>query len=355
MKDSGGCRVVVIGGSSLLGKELVAVLEERRFPIASLKLVEDESSQPELPVLDLGQGAPAAIAPEAEIPSDFDFAFVAVPAERLDYWRQRLIEGSEEGAGLRTVIELGSTAAQAPGTAIRVPLLGRMAATAPNPSAGRETRVLVSPHGATLMISALMLRLAARFPLRRAVAQLFSPASEIGPRAIEELQKQTVNLLNFQKLPREVFGGQIAFNLLPRLGSPGEKPDPIEGPIRNQLQACLGTRAPMPALRLFQVPVFYSLALSLYVETKKRAAPADLVAALEGTPLKIRRGSQKPPSQVEAAGSNEILVDAIQLDASCPEGVWLWAVADNLRLAALNAAQTAEGLLDRRQPLNIVQ
>ena len=354
MKDS-GYRVVVIGGSSLLGKELVGVLEERRFPMASLRLVEDAGAEPELPVVDLAQGVAPAFEPEAEIPEDFDIAFVAAPLERRGRWRERLKGPPGKSVRRGTVIDLNPQPPQAAASELRVPFLDRLPSAEPNPSAPRASGMVVSPHTATIMISALMLRLAARFPLRRAVAQFFSPASEIGPRAIEELQKQTVNLLSFQKFPREVFGGQIAFNLLPRLAAPGEEAAPLEGRIRSQLAAYLGGRVPMPALRIFQVPVFYSLALSLYVETEERAAPADLVAALEGPPLKIRRGSQKPPSQVEAAGSDEILVDAIELDASCPAGVWLWAVADNLRLAALNAAQIAEGLLERPKALNLIQ
>jgi len=354
MKDA-SYRVVVIGGSSLLGKELVGVLKERRFPIASLKMVEDESAEPELPLVDLGQGAVPALEPETEIPDDFDLAFVAAPIERLPRWRKRLKTRKGGSAVPRTVIDLSASAPQAKTCRLSIPFLDRLPAAEPNPPARQSPAEMVSPHAATIMISALMLRLAARVPLQKAVAQLFSPASEKGPRAIEELQKQTVNLLSFQKFPREVFGGQLAFNLLPRLGTQGKEVDPLGSRLRGQLQAYLGSCVPVPALRLFQVPVFYSLALSLYVETKERAAPADLVAALEGPPLKIRRGSQQPPSQVEAAGSNEILVDAIEMDAACPAGVWLWAVADNLKLTALNAVQIAENLLDRRRPLNLLQ
>lgn len=354
MKDS-GYRVVVIGSSSLLGKELVAVLEERRFPTASLKLVEDPGAEPELPFVDLAKGEAQTFDADAEIPDDFDFAFVAASSERLGRWRERLKAGAGASAGRRFVIDLSARAGAAAGGELSVPFLDHLPAAKHEPSLSGGLEEMVSPHTAAIMISALLLRLATRFALRKAVAQIFSPASEIGPRAIEELQKQTVNLLSFQKLPREVFGGQIAFNLLPRLGAPGEESDPLAGRIRRQLQSYLGDRVPMPALRLFQVPVFYSIALSLYVETEEQAAPADLVAALGSAPLKIRRGSQKPPSQVEAAGSNEILVDAIELDAACPWGVWLWAVADNLRLTALNAVQVAEGLLGRRPPLNLIQ
>jgi aspartate-semialdehyde dehydrogenase len=354
MKDS-GYHVVVIGASSLMGKELLTVLEEGGFPISSLRSVEDEWAEPELPFLDLDQGAQETLGRLAEIPDDFDFAFVAAPTERLGGWLERLRSNPEESPNLRTVIDLSSRTREGWSPDLRVPFLDRQPPADQNPPASHEPRVVVSPHAATIMISALMGRIAARFPIRNAVAQLYSPASEIGSRAIDELQKQTVNLLSFQKVPQEVFGGQIAFNLLPRLGTAAEQADPLEGRIRSQLQAYLGGRVRLPALRLLQVPVFYSLALSLYMETEERVAPADLVAALDGRPLRICRGSQKPPSQVEAAGSNEILVDAIEPDAACPEGVWLWAAADNLRLAALNAAQIAESLILRRQPLNLLR
>jgi aspartate-semialdehyde dehydrogenase len=351
MNDS-GYRVVVTGASSLLGQELLTVLEERSFPISSLKTVEDAKAEPELPFVNLGQGTGLTPEHKAEIPEDFDFAFVVAPDERVGGWRERL-KSRLEGSGLRMVIDMDSRSHYAGTSDLRVPLLDLLPSADQERPADSELAVVVSPHSTAIMIGALMLRLGARFPLSSAVAQVFSPASEIGPRAIEELQKQTVNLLSFQKVPHDVFGGQIAFNLLPRLGTRAEKADSLEGRIRSQVQSYLGGRVRMPALRLFQVPVFYSVALSLYVETEERVAPLDLVAALDGPPIKIRRGSQKPPSQVEAAGSNEILVDAIEPDPTCPTGIWFWAVADNLRLAALNAVQIAEGLLTRRQPLNL--
>ena len=350
MKQS-GYRVVLIGGSSLLGKELQAVLEDRVFPVSSLKTVEDERTEPELPLLNIGKTPRQTFEYEEEIPEDCDFAFVAAPDERLGRWYERL--KSCGSPNFRTVIDLSSRACGAANADLRIPFLDRAPTADQDRRAGPEPWVIVSPHTAAIIISALMVRLHARFPLRRAVAQLFSPASEIGLRAIDELQKQTVNLLSFQKIPHEVFGGQIAFNLLPRLKAAAEEADSLEARLRSQLQAYLGDRVPLPALRLFQVPVFYSIALSLYVETQERVAPVDLVAALEGPPLKIRRNSERPPSQVEAAGSNDILVDAIEPDATCPAGIWLWAVADNLRLAAINAVQIAESVLARRQPLNL--
>jgi aspartate-semialdehyde dehydrogenase len=348
-----GFNVAVIGASSLLGKEILAVLEERNFPAAELIAVSGEAGEPDLPIVDLSRRT--AVDFQEEIPASFDFAFVATARRGLDTWIEWAGRERPGSRGPRAVIDLCSSVPQEEPAAVRVPFLDGPSAPAQDDGPGKGLRLIAAPHSATLMISALLSRLAARFRVRKAVAQIFSPASEMGPRAIDELQKQTVNLLSFQKVPREAFGAQIAFNLLPRLGLGFEQADALESRVRNELTAYLAGRAPVPALRMLQVPVFYSTALSLYVETEDRVPPSDLVAALDGAPIAIRRTSEKPPTQADAAGSNEILVDAIQPDAAHPAGIWLWAVADNLRLAAVNAVQIAEGLHRQRQPLHLLK
>ena len=348
--------VAVIGAASLLGKELLTVLEERKFPIAELMTVSGEPGEPDLPILDLDRRRRAPLDYQEEIPADFDFAFVAAPHQQLDTWLERTRrQRADSRRPLRAVIDLSSSIPTGAATTLRVPFLDGPSPAAQEPHEDKVLRMITAPHAGTIMISALLVRLAARFPVRNAVAQIFSPASEVGPRAIDELQKQTVNLLSFQKVPRESFGSQIAFNLLPRLGAGYERIDALESHVRDQLKAYLGSELPVPALRLFQVPVFYSTALSLFLETEERVPPSDLVAALDGAPIVIRRVSEKPPSPVDAAGSSDILVDAIQPDAAHPAGFWLWAVADNMRLAAVNAVQIAEGLHHQSQPLHLIR
>ena len=304
--------------------------------------------------MDLSGRHRAAVEYQNEIPTGVDFAFVTAAHQGLASWIERVGRERQASRRVRAVIDLSSGVPQAT-EYLRVPFLDGPSAAAQKPGAGKGLCTIAAPHAATVMISALLSRLAARSKLRSAVAQIFSPASEMGPRAIDELQKQTVNLLSFQKVPRDAFGAQIAFNLLPRLGAGFEKADALESRVRNELTAYLGDRMPVPALRLLQVPVFYSTAVSLYVETEERVPPSDLVMALDGAPIVIRRTSDKPPSQADASGSNDILVDAIQPDAAHPAGIWLWAVADNMRLAAINAVQIAEGLHRQRQPLHLLK
>ncbi len=378
-----GYRVAVVGASSLLGKELLTVLEERRFPVSRLVKFETEDEEPELPIVDLLENFQSAVADQDVRDQDLDLAFVAAPPQatlnlpsflRLVPYSTGL-RPAPDGPGLRAmpggrarpaargveavrtssaeertarcvVIDLTETLAEAPGKVMSVPFLDRGSLHGQVEALGRlEAKFIISPHPAAILISSLLLRLAARFPLERAVAHVFEPVSEIGPRGIEELQKQTVNLLSFQKIPQGVFGAQLAFNLLPRLGRlPGNALTELEKRLRQQLREYLLNRAPLPALRLFQVPVFYSLAVSLYVETAKPESPEAIAQALNGEPLRVRRHSQPAPSQVEATGSSEILVDTITPDVERPAGVWIWAVADNVRLAAVNAVEIAESL-----------
>lgn len=351
-----GSRVVVLGASSLLGKELLAVLDERQFPVSDLKTVDDERLEPDLPIVDLDLPPDAVKGSAAEeVPADFDFAFVAAPDDRLVGSLQRAVGEPRAASGSGNVIDLASSIARDEHSAVRIPFLDHLRARGGVPNAADAPFLVASPSTPAIVISALMVRLAARFPVQSAIAQVFSPASDLGPRAIEELQKQTASLLSFQKVPHEVFGAQIAFNLLPRLATKAGGANRLEDRVHSQVQRYLEGSGLVPAVRVVQVPVFYSTAVSLYVETAERIVPAELVGALEGRPLRLSRGSEMPPTQVDVAGSSEILVDAVQPDPSHRSGFWLWAVADNLRLAAVNAVEIAEGLDQVRQPRTLLQ
>ena len=344
-----GYRVAILGASSLLGKELVNVLAARHFPFTRLVTLSDEDTEPELPILDLREG-PETMPVDADVsPAELDFAFVAADSrQKPDFLN--LPPDTEPGRRGCLTIDLSSAPPGADTVAppaVRIPFLDR---SFPVPARPEEAarRVFVSASPAAIVISTLLLRLGARFPLQSAVAHVFVSASEIGPRGIDELQKQTLNLLSFQKIPRKVFGTQLAFNLLARPGGTGGSELPaLESHLRRQLKAYLQGRVPLPPLRLLQVPLFHSLAVSLFVETAQPVAVEKLSEALLGERVEVRRRSQDSPTPVEVAGSDQIMVDHVTAAPGHPAGFWIWAVADNLCLAALNAVEVAESLFHR--------
>jgi aspartate-semialdehyde dehydrogenase len=237
------------------------------------------------------------------------------------------------------VIDAAGALGKMPGAHLSVPRLERVA---PAPPAALLSQILMSPHPAAIVLSTLLLRLAARFTVKGSVAQVFFPASEMGPRAIDELQKQTLNLLTFQKIPEKVYGAQLAFNVLPRLpGKHHAALNELDARVRHELRQYLGARVPAPALQLCQVAVFYSLAFSVFVEFDQPATAEALTAALAGEGISVRRPSEAAPSPIEAAGSGAILIDAVTVHRDQPNGCWIWAAVDNIRLAAENAADIA--------------
>jgi aspartate-semialdehyde dehydrogenase len=165
---------------------------------------------------------------------------------------------------------------------------------------------------------------------------------------MDELHGQTVNLLSFQQLPTEVFDAQIAFNMLARYGDKSVPAlESVERRILTHLQKITEGRAVLPALALAQAPIFHGHVLSLYLEFEQAVTAADLAQALSGDHVNVARLPEDSPSNVSAAGQNEILVE-IRRDARQERGLWVWAAADNLRVAALTAVDCAAALARMR-------
>jgi aspartate-semialdehyde dehydrogenase len=351
-----GYRVAVVGASSLLGKELVSVLEQGKFPVSRLLTFESDEEEPELPIIDLNQTLATTVEDGQISEQELDFVFLCARLQKLpaflDAWQQQgsaanclVIDVLGEGLRAGTSGPTGGTVEGAD-ELVAIPFLDRRFPVPGVRSAAG--RVHTSAHPAVIVISSLLLRLGARFPLKTAVAHVFTSASESGSRGVEELQRQTVNILSFQKIPDKIFGAQLAFNLLSRLGmSAASDTAGLEARLRRQLHSYLGERVPRPALRLIQVPAFHSVGVSMYVETAEPVTTEAATAALAGERVKVRPSHLDAPTHVEAAGSSDVLVDSISKDAQHPNGLWLWAVADNLHLAATNAVELAASLREQ--------
>ena len=358
---SPGFRVAVVGASSLLGQELISILEERRFPVSYLAKFETEAEEPELPVIDLEQGIGTFESSSQLTGTAFDYVFLAAAprsASAAADLLHRALEGNCAVIDLTSGSEQTGDGASAEGSTqiLRIPSLERAGLApsgTPGPSSPGKT-VFLSAHPAAIVVSSLLLRLAAQAKLKSANAHIFVPVSELGSRAVDELQKQTVSLLSFQKPSQTIFGAQLAFNLLPRVGRTRISAlTELEKRVRYQLRRYLADRAPLPALRLVQVPVYYSLAFSLFIETAGPTSAEALVQALQGEHLLVRKAFQPAPSPAEVAGSNEILIDAITRDAESGSGYWVWATVDNMRLAAVNTVEIAESLQETRSPVRV--
>lgn len=349
-----GYRVGLAGANSLLGQEILRVLKERNFPVARLMKFEVEPEEADLPVIDLSGESEFEVSAESAEHGLLDALFLAARLGAKNAESPALDKALESAGFDRTasdaahLIVVDSTQALSsslPKT-LSIPSIEKLRRDAPNQLA----TLFASPHPATIVLSRILLNLSDRFKIRHSVAQVFLPVSEFGPRGIAELQKQTVSLLSFQKFPEKIFGTQLAFNLLPRLhGKHATEIAASESDIRRELREYTSGRIPLSAVHFCHPAVFYSLAFSIFVEFEANPGAAEVSAALSGEGMKVRRQNEIPPHQVEAAGSGDILIDAITGDPDCPGGYWIWAAVDNIRLAAENSVDIAERFLSARR------
>jgi len=205
----------------------------------------------------------------------------------------------------------------------------------------------VVAHPAAILLALFLVRLGQAGPIRRVIAHVFEPASERGQRGIDELQRQTVNLLTFQKLPKGVYDEQAAFNLLARYGA--EAPlsmESIETRIERHLATLLALNGGihMPSLRLIQAPVFHGHSVSLWAEFETDPGVRALEQALASAHIDVRGADVEAPNAVGMAGQSGIAVGAIAPDRNDARAVWFWVAADNLRIAAENAVAVAQPL-----------
>jgi len=339
-------RVAIVGASSLRGKELRQVLEDRHFPASDFVLLDENVAAG---TLTEAAGEPTFIrALDQESFEGARFAFFAGTARDAE---QNWNVARQSGA---TVIDLiGALAAPGHAAAANalIPSLGSVLQARPdvrtNGASSRSSSpaAYVSPSAPVILACTLAAGLG-KFQPQRISVLLFPPVSEREEAGVEELEKQTTRLLVFQEIAKPVFDAQVAFNLLASYG-PESKPRlaDMRTSIARDVAAYLNGRLPVPAIQLVQTPVFYGYAFAAYAEFASPVAAEQLHGAFTNLGVKVAAPDDAPPSNVSVAGESEIHLAQIEADPNVAGGVWLWGVADNLRLAATNAVRIAEELV----------
>jgi aspartate-semialdehyde dehydrogenase len=196
-------------------------------------------------------------------------------------------------------------------------------------------------------------------PARITFATLLQPASEFGRAALDELHQQTMSLLSFQGLPRNLYDAQAAYNLLAGLGEAAKVSlGAVEARVRRHYAALSAGRWPALALQVVHAPVFHGHAFSIAVELEKPVEIAALEEALGGGRLDLVLEETDSPSNLAATGQDDVLVrlrpELGARNSSQITRLWLWAASDNLRLQAQNAVACAMDLR-RLRPRGTVQ
>jgi len=330
-------RVAIVGATSLKGKEIAEVLRERNFPAIDVRLLDDDESLGQLEAVGDEMNFVQSIRSEQFERVDFAF-FSADPRSTRNNWKVARDLGD-------TIVDLTFALEEEPGASVRSPWIERQTSHLVAPEL--QPGPVVVAHPAATVLALLALRIGSAIKVERLVATVFEPASENSQKGMDELHEQTVNLLSFQELPKSVFDTQVAFNMVARYGQRSNLAlDAVSQRIRRHYRK-VAPGAVEPALQVLQAPVFHGHAFSIYLETENPVAVADLSQALSGEHVVVSGSPEDTPTNVSAAGQEDILV-SVTADANQKNGAWLWVTTDNLRLAALAAVECAETMTASR-------
>ena len=342
-------RIAIVGASSLAGKELSDALSESSFAASSFTLLDEDRLN----------GQIAAAGDEISFiqridASSFDGMDLVFFADDADVAKRFWPSARKAGAA---IIDLTSGLEREEGVLIRSPwVAGVMPKAAGGSVSGLnlETSVVVSAHPASVMLGLVAAKLTAKFAIKSIAATLLEPASQYGRVGMDELHQQTVSLLSFQSIPREQYDAQVAFNLLRALGDEAKiKLRDTEARIEAQYSALVG-KAPELALQLIHAPVFHGYVASVFVELSEAKTFEEFEMSLVGDHIDVVSAESDPPSNLSAAGQEEIMVWVDPSNKEASTRFKLLLAADNLKLAAVNAIACAKELAQLR-PLGKVQ
>ena len=322
--------IAIVGSSSPVGKELKDLIQESGLPVGYVKLTDTEEYAGLLQEFAGQIQITQVISPSAF--ENVDIAFFTCSPEIMRAF-------AASGAAIPEVsIDLTQTGRE--GTLF---LNGLTSLSLISPI--RDSAYFISPHPSVIVLARILSGLHRRFAVESVSVTILEPVSERGAAGIDELQEQTVRLLNFQPAGSKLFKGQIAFNILPE----SEAANGTESLIRGQLAAILGNSIPSPSLMVYQAPVFHSESFSMFVRFAKAGVPTtdELRSCLAdaGGGIVVNENPEDGPSPVSVVGSDKVHIGRIARDPGDPSTYGFWIAADNLRIAASNALGIAESIM----------
>jgi len=329
-----GYRVVVVGATGNVGREILSTLAERKFPIDEIQAVASTTSLGHR--VSFGEDAVLNVIPITDFDfTGFDFAFFSagslVSAEFAPI-------AAEAGC---IVIDNSAQFRQVDDVPLIVPEV--------NPSAlsnYRNCNIIANPNCVAVPLTMALKPLHDAAGLKRIVVSTYQSVSGAGKVAMDELFNQTRAIYMNQPIIKEEFPKQIAFNVIPQVdlflpdGTTFEETKVVE-----ETQKILDIDLSM-AITCVRVPVFIGHSMAVSVEFENPLSVASARSLWSKTPgISVIDYHQEDGyvTPAEVTGEDDVFISRIRADKSVENGLLFWVVCDNLRKgAALNAVQIAE-------------
>jgi len=330
--------IAVVGATGAVGRIIVRLLVERAFPARRIKLLASKRSA----------GATLSVAgtslPIEELtPESFAGVEIAIGSTPDEVAAEFVPWALERGT---VVVDESGQFRMRPDVPLVIPEVNAAALDG-------HDGLVSSPNCSTTQLVMVMKPLHDAARVRRVVVSTYQAVSGAGLAATDELRGATAAWLEGRAEPRAVFPHPIAANLIPQIGSPkGGGSTSEELKMVLETRKILGDESIGVCATCVRVPVGNCHSESILIETERKLSAAEarrLLAAAPGIVVVDELEARSYPQPRTCDGRDEVFVGRIREDESCPAGIALWCVSDNLRKgAATNAVQIAELLATKR-------
>jgi aspartate-semialdehyde dehydrogenase len=223
-----------------------------------------------------------------------------------------------------------------------------------NPGAlRREKKIIANPNCSTIQMVCALYPLHLRARIKRIIVSTYQAVSGAGQKAIVELESQIKTLAEGNRVNPVVFPHQIAHNLIPQIDvflENGYTKEEMK--MVNETRKIMGDDSLMITATCVRVPVYVGHSEAVTVDFAGKLSASEAAEILKSTPgISVIDDPAKSlyPLPILSAGRDEVFVGRIRRDLSCENGISFWVVSDNLRKgAALNAVQIGEVLRQKK-------
>ncbi len=328
--------IAVVGASGAVGERMIRLLEERAFPVASIKFLASERSAGKAVKFRGQQHVIEPITQDAF--RGVDIVLSSTPASISRQW------SPIAAAAGAVVVDNSSAFRMDP----RVPLV--VPEVNPHDIAWNEG-IIANPNCSTIQMVVALKPLHDVARVRRVVVSTYQSVSGAGMRGIQELESQLGAAVQKQAMPAPAkFAHPIVGNCIPHIDdflAGGYTKEEMK--MVNETRKIMGDETMEVSPTCVRVPVAYSHSESILVETERPISVEQargLWSNAPGVTLLDDPATGSYPLAASAAGCDDVFVGRIRQDLSRPNTLLFWCVSDNLRKgAATNAVQIAEELL----------
>lgn len=329
--------VAILGATGAVGKELLELLAERKFPIKNLKLLASPRSAGSKVMFE-GQEIIVEAVSDSSF-EDVDILLASAGGSTSKAWAKKAV------AAGAVVIDNSSAFRMDDTVPLIVPEI--------NPeAAAKHQGIIANPNCTTILMGVAIYPLHQVQRIKRVVVATYQSASGAGARAMEEAKIQARDILDGKEPKAEILPYPIAFNLFPH-NSPLDDQGYCEEEMKmvNETRKIFNSPEIKVSATCVRVPILRAHSETVNIEFEQPfpvEKARELIAAAPGVKLVEDWQSNYFPMPIDATGQDPVLVGRIRQDISHDCGLELWLCGDQIRKgAALNAIQIAELLLEK--------